>query len=193
MEKQPKRGREKFSKYKGVINLLVKLNKLLPYKMRLKKLIRCRNKTGILGILKRYVLLKTLCKECGDNVVVTEGVYIHNPRNLSLGNNVSIHSMSYIEAIGNVYIGNDVAIAHGVTIMSTSHMYDDKEIPIKDQNYIVEPVVIKDNVWIGAKATVLCGITIDEGSIVGANSVVTKNVEKNTIVAGAPAKVIKTR
>lgn len=193
MEKQQKRGRDRFSKYKGVISFLVKLNKLLPYKMRLRKFIRCRNKTGILGILKRYVLLKTLCKECGDNVVITEGVYILNPKNLSLGNNVSIHSMSYVEAKGEIYIGNDVSIAHGATLMSTTHNYSDKDIPIKDQGVEGKPIIIKNNVWIGAKSTILCGLTIEEGSIVGANSVVTKNVEANTIVAGAPAKVIKTR
>lgn len=187
------RGRDKFAKYKWLILIISKIYKLLPYRIRLKKFVKSRNKSGNWGIVKRYALLKTLCKSCGDNVSIAEGAYILNPRELSIGNNVSIHPMCYIEAKGGVSIGNDVSIAHGVTLMSATHQYTDKDVPIRDQEVDLKPIMIESNVWIGAKATILCGLTIGEGSIVGANSVVTKNVERNTIVAGAPARVIKTR
>ncbi len=187
------RGRDKFSKYKWLISLITKMYKVLPYRVRMRKFIRSRNKTGIFGLVKRYTLLKTLCKSCGDNVMIGEGVYLLNIKDLSIGNNVSIHPMTYIFAEGGLIIGNDVSIAHGVTIMTSTHNYSDKDIPIKDQGLELKSVNIENNVWIGAKSTILCGLTIEEGSIVGANSVVTKNVEANTIVAGAPAKVIKTR
>lgn len=187
------RGRERFSKYRGVINFVSKLYKIFPYKVRLKKFVKCRNVPGTWGIVKRYILLKTLCKSIGDNVSIKEGVYLLNVNNLSIGNNVSIHPMTYIEAAGGVEIGDDVSIAHSVTIMSATHNYDSKEIAIKDQGVEFKPVVVENDVWIGAKSTILCGLTVSKGSIIGANSVVTKNVEKNTIVAGAPARVIKTR
>ncbi len=187
------RGRDKFSRYKKLINFISRLYKLLPYKSRLKNFVKSRNKTGLLGIAKRYALLKTVCKSCGDNVTIAEGVFILNPSELSIGNNVSIQPMSYIEAKGGVSIGNDVSIAHGVTLITATHNYADKEIPIRDQGVELKPIIIESNVWIGAKATILYGLTVEEGSIIGANSVVTKNVEKNTIVAGAPAKVIKMR
>ena len=187
------RGREKFFKYKGLINFISKMYKILPYRVRLKKFVKARNKVGAWGMVKRYALLKGLCKSIGDNVTIKEGVYILNPRELSIGNNVSIHPMCYIEAAGGVSIGNDVSVAHGVTFISATHNFSDREIPIKDQGVELKGIFVADNVWIGAKATVLCGITVGSGSIIGANSVVTKNVEPNSIVAGAPAKVIKTR
>ena len=187
------RGRDKFLKYKKIINFLVKLYSIFSKKRRNKKLIKARNKRGVWGIVKRYALLKSLCKSCGDNVLIGEGVYLFGVENMSIGDNVSIHPMSYIDATGGLTIGNDVSIAHGTTIMTTSHKYEEKDVPIKDQDYIVENVEIANNVWIGAKATILCGIKIEEGSVVGANAVVTKNVEKGNIVAGVPAKVIKTR
>ncbi len=187
------RGREKFSKYKKIIGLLSKIYKLLPYSRRLKKFIKSRNKPGTWGMVKRYALLKTLCKSVGDNVSVKEGVYLLNVQNLSIGNNVSIHPMTYIEAAGGVTIGDDVSIAHSVTIMSATHNYSSKEMAIKDQGVELKPVVIENDVWIGAKSTILCGLTVSSGSIIGANSVVTKNVESDSIVAGAPAKLIKRR
>ena len=187
------RGREKFSKYKKLINILTRIYKLSSIKARKKKFLRARNSKGSLGIVKRYALLKSICKSCGDNVLISEGVYIFSPENLSVGNNVSIHPMCYIDATGGICIGNDVSIAHGTTIMSTSHKYDDVTIPIKDQGCDVGCVHIEDNVWIGAKATILMGRKLKEGCIVGANAVVTKDVENDCIVAGVPAKVVKKR
>jgi acetyltransferase-like isoleucine patch superfamily enzyme len=112
---------------------------------------------------------------------------------MEIGNNVSIHPMCYIEAKGGLVIGNDVSIAHGVTIMTTTHIYDKTDIPIKDQGSVANNVVIKDNVWIGAKATLLCGITVNQGAIVGAGAVVTKTIPANAVVAGVPARIIKMR
>jgi acetyltransferase-like isoleucine patch superfamily enzyme len=101
--------------------------------------------------------------------------------------------MCYLDATGGINIGNDVSIAHGVTIMLTTHRYDDLEIPIKDQPIEVLLTTIEENVWIGAKSTILAGIIIGTGSIVGANCVVTKMVPPNVIVAGVPNRILKIR
>ena len=77
--------------------------------------------------------------------------------------------------------------------MSEEHIYIDRNLPIKDQGKTYAPVTIKDNVWIGAKATILSGVTIGTGAIVGAGAVVTKDVPENSIVAGVPARIIKNR
>ena len=77
--------------------------------------------------------------------------------------------------------------------MATSHNFDDVNIPIKDQGVTISPVVIEDNVWIGAKATILAGVTIKSGCVIGANSVVTHDTEENGIYVGAPARKIKSR
>lgn len=187
------RGREKFNRYKKILFILLKITKLLPLKVRVFTFNHIRMIQGNFGIAIRYVFLKSIAKEVGDNVSIHPHVYIYNPQNLIIGNNVSIHSMAYIESSGGITIGNDVSIAHGVTIMSESHNYSDPINPIKDQGLKLSPIEIKDNVWIGAKSTILSGIIIETGSIVGAGAVVTKDIEIDNIVAGVPAKAIKMR
>lgn len=197
VSKKEIRGRDKFNKYKFLLNLASGFLGNLPFKLRL-RLFECSRMTkGNKGIAIRYVLIKTLTKKCGDNVSIQPNVYIFNPQNLSVGDNVSIHPMCYIECGNNghegVTIGNDVSIAHGVSIIANSHKFQNTSIPIKDQGMFEKAVTIKNNVWVGAKATILHGITIGEGCIIAANAVVTKEVVCNTIVGGVPARVIKKR
>ncbi|MHB1461987.1 MAG: acyltransferase [Armatimonadota bacterium] len=187
------RGRDRFMRYKKVIVLLSKLCCLLPQGIRNQLYEGCRNATGTLGLLVRYALLKSITNTCGDNVSVHPGVYIFNAPNISIGNNVSVHPMCYIDGAGGIEIGNDVSIAHNVTVMSSSHTYDIIDTPIKDQTVSLKRTVIKDNVWIGAKVTILYGCTIGNGSIIAANCVVTKDVLPNHVVAGVPARVMKVR
>jgi acetyltransferase-like isoleucine patch superfamily enzyme len=148
---------------------------------------------GLKGLVLRYALLKTLAVKCGSNVSVHPGVYLLRPEKLSIGDNVSIHPMCYLDAAGGIEIGNDVSIAHAVTIMSTSHNYNKTDIPIKDQDVTPDATYISDNVWIGAKATILSGRRLNPGCVIAANCVVTKDVETNTIVGGVPNKVLKQR
>lgn len=84
-----------------------------------------------------------------------------------------------------IVIGNDVAIAHDVTIMDADAHH------IVGQNNEPQPIVIKDHVWIGTRAIILKGVTIGEGSIVAAGSVVVGSVPDHSIVAGVPARIIK--
>lgn len=187
------RGRDLFRKMKPVLNGLAQIYKIFPQGIRMRKLERLQKQKGIIAIGKRYALLRTLSKGLGENVRISEDVYIKNPDKLTIGNNVSIWPMCYLECSGGVFIGNDVSIAHGVTIMSEEHIYKVNEIPIKDQGKSFAPVIIGDNVWIGAKAIILSGITIEEGAIVAAGAVVTHDVQSYNIVAGIPAKTIKVR
>ena len=148
---------------------------------------------GIIGIVLRYALLKSIAVNCGDNVAIYPGVYLLKPDKLIIGNNVSIHPMCYIDSTGGIVIGNDVSIAHGTTIMSSTHNYADVNVAIKDQGIKLLKTEIKDNVWIGAKSTILAGVVVESGSIIAANAVVTKNVPQNTVVGGVPARTIKLR
>lgn len=152
-----------------------------------------RNKNGYSGLLIRYILFAGLVKYCGDNVAIYQGCYFDNLQNMKVGNNVSFNQMCYIQGSGILTIGSDVGIAHGVTIETESHGFSDASTCIGNQPMTYAEVVIDNDVWIGAKVTILSGVHIGNGAIIGANAVVTKNVDQMTIVAGVPAKVIKYR
>ena len=173
-----KRGRDKFNKFKGCIDLLCKFYSCFPRTIQNEMLIKNRKKTGYIGLVKRYCLLKNLAKSVGDNVAIQPDVYLFNVQNLIIGDNVSIHPLSYIDAYGGIEIGNDVSIAHNVTLMSFNHGFSDMKIPIKEQTTEIRPIVIENNCWLGAKAIILGNTTIGTGSVIGAGSVVTKNIEK---------------
>ncbi|WP_246569743.1 acyltransferase [Lentibacillus saliphilus] len=187
------RGREKFNRYKKVISFLVIVFSILPYRIRVKIFDSLRMLSGKKGLLLRYISLKSLAKDCGDNVSIHQNVYIFGLENLCLGDNVSIHPFCYIDATGTIEIGSDVSVAHATTIMSTEHKYEDKSINIKDQGTKKIKTCIKSNVWIGSGCRILAGSVINEGTILAAGAVVKKQVPKNSIYGGIPAKLIKER
>lgn len=192
---QTVRGRDQFAKYKKLIVLLSKICVVFPRRVRISLLTNARRTKGKLGMGIRYVLLKTIAKECGDNVAIHPDVYLLNPQNLTIGSNVSIHPMCYLECgkNGEIYIGDDVSIAHGATIMATSHKFSDNSISIKDQGVDEGTVYICRNVWVGAKVSILINTKVAEGCIIGANSVVTKDTQSGGVYVGAPARRIKDR
>ncbi|MGJ0996141.1 acyltransferase [Enterococcus casseliflavus] len=187
------RGRDKFEKYERVIHIFSGLTRILPLKLRLFLLQLVRSWKGKIGITIRYILLSTVAKKIGSNVVIYEDVYLYHPNNITFGNNVSIHPNSYIQASGDLSIGSDVSIAHNVTIMTETHQYSSLNSNIKDQPMDRRAIDIRDNVWIGAKSTILLGTTILSGAIIGAHSLVNRDVEANEIVGGTPIKTLKRR
>lgn len=187
------RGRDKFKKYRSLIRCIETFYGLFPRSLQMKMLLGLRKKPGTLGLVLRYALLRNLAAHVGENVSIHPDVYLFNVDKLSIGDNVSIHPMSYIEAWGGVEIGNDVAIAHGVTIMSVNHSFDELDTPIKDQPIIPLPSKICDNVWLASKAVILGGCTVESGSVIGAGAVVTGNIPANSVAVGVPAKVVKRR
>lgn len=92
--------------------------------------------------------------------------------------------------IGPVCIGNHVNLAQGITVTALNHNFEDKTKRIDEQGITTKPVIIGDDVWIGANAVILPGVTIGKHCVVAAGAVVTKDVQDNTIVGGVPAKEI---
>ncbi|WP_075342094.1 acyltransferase [Tenacibaculum agarivorans] len=129
-----------------------------------------------------------------DNCIIDcTGVIRDLGEGLSIGDNVGISENCFIQVRGEVIIGNNVIFGPSVSIFSENHNHDDVNQTIVSQGETRKGVIIQDNVWIGTKATILDGVVVGEGSIIAANSVVTKNVEPYTVVAGIPAKTIKSR
>ncbi len=120
--------------------------------------------------------------------------YKFNPK-ITIGNNVSINSDCHIGAISHINIGDNVLIGSKVFITDHSHGNNQKsEInipPSKRKLFSKGDVIIEKNVWIGEGAVILPNVVIGENSIIGANSVVTKSIPKNSVVGGAPAKILK--
>ena len=108
-------------------------------------------------------------------------------KNIHLGENVFINSGCRFQDQGGIYIGNNVLIGHNVVLATLNH----EENPSKRGNLIPAPIKIGDDVWIGSNVTVLAGVTIGDGAIVAAGAVVTKDVGKNTVVAGVPAHYMR--
>ena len=94
---------------------------------------------------------------------------------------------------GQVTIGNDVLIAPNCMILAGNHGFADPEKPINQQPIVRKPIVIEDNVWIAGRCNITAGVTIGHGSVIGAGSVVTKDIPPMSVAAGVPAKVIKRR
>ena len=113
-----------------------------------------------------------------------------------IGDNVNIETDCHISAINKVSIGNNVLMASFVYISDHSHGdVNDSENsqlpPLERPLYSKGPIVIEDDVWLGEKVSVLPGVHIGRGAIIGANSVVTKDIPAYAVAVGAPAKVIK--
>lgn len=93
--------------------------------------------------------------------------------------------------IGPVTIGSHVNLAQGITVTALNHNFEDITKRIDEQGIATKPVTISDDVWIGANAVILPGVTIGHHAVVAAGAVVTKDVPDNCVVGGVPAKVIK--
>ena len=124
---------------------------------------------------------------------VDESVTLLPPFYVDFGNNIRIGKRCWIQQgctffdRGGITIGNDVFIAPKVNLITINHDSD----PENRSATYGRPIVIEDKVWIGINSTILPGVTVGYGSIVGANSVVTHDVSPYTVVGGNPAKFIK--
>lgn len=186
-----KTGRDAYKKYKGLINLTSLFFKFFGRNVNFKLLKLSRNVGGKFGLLIRYIFLSNCSIKIGDNVSIHQGVYFFNVSKLEIGTNVSIHPMCYLEADGGLKIGDNVSIAHGCSIITTNHQWQNKELPIKYNNIVKEKIVIHNDVWLGCGVRVLSGTEIGTRSIIAAGAVVTQSIKSNEIHGGIPAKLIK--
>lgn len=133
---------------------------------------------------------RMILSECGKNVNIEKNAIFSSKVHLGdysgIGINASIG--------GTVYIGNNVMMGPWCTIYTKNHKTDDLNTTMRGQGFEVErPVHIGDDVWIGGNVTILPGVKIGSHSIIGAGSVVTKNVPEWAVVAGNPVTIIRYR
>jgi len=112
---------------------------------------------------------------------------------IKIGNYCSINPFTVIYAAGGGTIGEHVRIAPHCMIVASNHNFEDPERLIREQGVVAMGITIGDDVWVGSHANILDGVTVGEGSVVAAGAVVTKDVPAYSIVAGVPARVVKSR
>jgi len=154
-------------------------------------------------------------RKIGENVIFERGVMVFHPENIEIGNNVYVGHNTMLKGYyknlmkigdnswigqgcffhsgGGIYIGENVGVGPFVKILSHEHIENELEKPILFCEQIFEEVVIEDSCDIGIGSIILPGVRIGKGSIIGAGSVVTKDVEPFTVAVGNPARFLRKR
>jgi acetyltransferase-like isoleucine patch superfamily enzyme len=112
---------------------------------------------------------------------------------IDIGSHVTINRGCVFVSYARIAIGDDTLIGEYVSIRDANHGTDDTDTPIRLQPHTSSPIIIGRDVWIGRGSCILKGVTIGDGAVIAANSVVTKDVAPRDIVAGAPARLIRNR
>jgi acetyltransferase-like isoleucine patch superfamily enzyme len=129
----------------------------------------------------------------GDRVTLRRNVMIGGGGVLRVGSRTTINEDAIIGCTDSITIGADCMLAPRVYLLDVDHEFSSRDVPISSQGYRTSPVVIGDDVWIGAYAVILKGVRIGKGAVVAAHSVVTKDVPEYAVVGGVPARVIAER
>lgn len=146
-----------------------------------------RNSPRIFFRFRRW-LLRIFGANIGIKVNIYPSAIIYMPWNLTIGDYSAIGEDALIYNLGKVSIGKNATISHRAHLCAGTHDYSDPTLPL-----LKPSIHIGDNAWICAQAFVGPGITVNEGAVIGAAAVVTKDVEAWTVVAGNPARFIKKR
>src|SRR3989338_6222164 len=127
----------------------------------------------------------------GKRTKINATAWFSNPKNIEIGADSKIGAYNFFHIKkGQIKIGNNVLIGAHVSLITENHDYSKLQM---EKEHLPGSIVIEDNVWIGDKVIILPNVTIAEGAIVGAGSVVTKDLPRYMIAVGVPAKPIKQR
>lgn len=142
------------------------------------------------GLALRDNLLREMLGTYGENIFILPPIYANfGLRHVHVGKDVFINFNCVLVDDSNIYIGDDVMIGPSVKIVTANHPISPK---LRKRKYQCnKPVHIGNNVWIGAGAIILPGVTLGDNSIVGAGAVVTKSFEENSIIVGNPARLLR--
>ena len=147
---------------------------------------------GRLARAVRSALARHMLDSCGRAVNVEHGAWFGSGKGVRLGDRSSIGMDALV--MGPIQIGDDVMMGPRCILLSNRHDISRRDVPMNSQGFAdALPIVIEDDVFVGAGATVLPGVRISTGSVVGAGAVVTKDVPPGCVVAGNPAEIVRRR
>jgi galactoside O-acetyltransferase len=174
---------------------------------------------GKIGSLIRYYFYKALLAGCGSNVSIPVGCQLRDFGNIVLGSNINLGLYTQIYAFGTgeervaigdhvnlnsnvminacmagqIEIGNFCIIGPNVVFRTSNHIFADKFISVQKQGHEPGTIILQDDVWIGANASLIGNIRIGRGAVIGAGAVVIRDVSDFEVVAGVPARKIGAR
>jgi acetyltransferase-like isoleucine patch superfamily enzyme len=151
------------------------------------------NKYVFLVARARALIFSIFMVRVGKRTYFSRDVVILSPRNVKIGSDVTINVGCRLDGNGGLDIGDFSMFGTNVTVLTAGHKFDDVDIPMKSQGNWTKKTTIGSDVWVGNNAVIMPGVVLGDGAIVGANSVVSKDVKPFNVVAGSPAKVIKIR
>lgn len=137
--------------------------------------------------LRTKYLRNVLRFRIGEGTAVHMGCFFTG-RSIEIGDHSVVNRNCYLDGRGELYIGDNVSISPEVYILTATHDVDDTDFKVK-----VGSVRVENRVWIGARALVLPGVTLGEGSVVGAGAVVTRSTDAYSVVVGNPAREVRKR
>lgn len=158
----------------------------------IQELIRLLPNFSIFFRIKRS-LLQWGGVQVGEGTQIYQGVRISPLRGIIIGKRVAIGFDVLLRPEGGITIEDQVLVGHGTKILSANHLIPLDREPILGAGHKLEPVLIQKNAWIATNVIILPGVTVGEGGVVAAGSVVTKDVDDFTVVGGIPAKIIRIR
>lgn len=140
----------------------------------------------------RYLLVRRIFKKCGKNVNVERRANFGAGTEIEIGDNSGLGVNCMIP--NGTIIGNDVMMGENCFIIRHNHIHSRTDIPMNKQGFEpVKTVVIEDDVWIGRNVTIMPGLRIKKGTIIGTCCVLTKDFDEYSIVGGVPGEFIKSR
>jgi acetyltransferase-like isoleucine patch superfamily enzyme len=172
------------------------------------------NEDTQLGARTRRVVLRAICRSLGNGVKVGVGVLVLHPHTFEIGDAVFIGNQTFLQGrhdghcvigahtwIGpqsyfdcrDLELGEYVGWGPGAKVLGSEHTGEPTDVPIIQTDLVIKPVRVHDGADIGVNAVLLPGVTIGRGAIVGAGAVVTTDVAPYAIVAGVPAKLLRSR
>ena len=154
-----------------------------------KRLFRAYNRTTETDVEVREKIKTELFRSVGKNVFIEPDFICELGSNITIGDNVFINFGCIIFDMGEVTIGDNAMFGPRVGIYTTNHAFDAEE---RVANVVMsKPIHIGNRVWLSADVKIVQGVTIGDNSIIGAGSVVTKDIPPNVIAAGNPCRVIR--
>lgn len=128
----------------------------------------------------------------GRRVLISRYFTGHFRGRVTIGDDVFFNCNCHVVAFSALTIGDNCLFGEMVSIHDENHIVGCDPEPIARRGYVEKPIVIGNNVWVGAKATILQGVHIGDNAVIGANAVVTRDVPANTVAVGIPARVVRT-